>query len=115
MLVFKLAFISSAKAGFKGEDARDLKLTPESDTLRRLFRFVHAKARVLKAEKVEQLTHDEWEHARLVRALLKIVSIHEDILAAGVSMKIAAKYHLPFSIKVSHHALYMPVDGMQVL
>ena len=76
---------------------------------------MHAEARVLEAEEVEQLAHDEWEDARLVWTLLEVVAIHEDILAAGVSMEITAEDHFPFAVKVSHHALHVPVDGMEVL
>ena len=115
MLILQRALIRSTETSLKGKNARDLKLSEQSHTRRCLFTPMHAEARLFEGEEVEKLAHDEGEYSRRMRSILKVVSVHEDVLPSGMTMQIAAHYDLPLPVKLPNHAFYMPVDWVKVL
>ena len=82
MCVFVLSTICAAKTGFHREHVRDLELSPKRHSRSRLLGLVDGEAGLVKAEVVAKFAHDEGKYSGFVRLLFKIVSVHEDVLAA---------------------------------
>ena len=89
VLVIQKALVRTTETSLHGENIGDLELAPKGHSSRSLFWFVHTEARILKGEVVEELTHYEWEYTCCMRPIFEIVSVHEDVLAPWVSMKVA--------------------------
>jgi hypothetical protein len=101
MLILHLSLVRAAKARFQSKDTWYLQLVPHGDACSVLLAHVVAKSRIFKRKKVTQLRHDVGEHSGLVRLLLVVVAVHEDIFLATVSMQIAIKHYLAFFLKLA--------------
>ena len=102
----QLTLLRSTEARLHRENVRDLQLSPHGDTGRLLLALTIRETAVLKAEEVTKLRHKVREKSGCMRCLLRVVSIHENVLLATVPVQVTIKHDFALFAKLPNQAFY---------
>jgi hypothetical protein len=104
MVVRVLALVSPTEGSLQSEAIGDAELLPDDNTCCAFFRFLHSKVAISEIENVAVLVEETWEDLFLEPIVnFARVTIHKDVLLAGVAVDITRKEHITVLLELLNH------------